>query len=216
MINFNRFSIIIQNLHDYISHLWKLPFGTPRCLQPWMESHGSCPKCRSAIDAALDVAQKAAFERWEDNQWVLEMMIWLVGSDACGSKVWYPLVPGRYLRIAGYWMFIPPTGIDCDPSAKRLFFFNHTKGMIGWDDFCILLHLFGIDFACETHQAVMEWCKTCWVCPKNPRGLRHQENVTIVWKCSKIGAHADFPIFSAKHYKRVAGWLDMDGYDMHR
>eukprot|EP00435_Cladocopium_sp_Y103_P010321 s857_g2.t1 len=36
------------------------------CLQPWMESRGSCPKCRSAIDAALDVAQKAAQERWED------------------------------------------------------------------------------------------------------------------------------------------------------
>lgn len=38
------------------------------CLQPWMENRGSCPKCRSAIDAALDVAQKAASERWEDKQ----------------------------------------------------------------------------------------------------------------------------------------------------
>lgn len=83
-----------------------------------MQNRGSCPKCRSAIDAALDVAQKAASERWEDKQWVLEMMIWLGGSNGYGIGVlwvkngqdtgtrWHP----RYLTIVAYWMFIRPYG----------------------------------------------------------------------------------------------------------
>lgn len=48
------------------------------CLKPWMERYGSCPSCRSAIDAALDTAQKAAEERWQET--------WFIGT--CDGKPW--------------------------------------------------------------------------------------------------------------------------------
>lgn len=136
-----------------VPHLWKLHFGNPRCLQPWMENRGSCPKCRSAIDAALDVAQKAASERWEDKQWVLEMMIWLGGSNGYGVLWVKTLVPVGTLGTLQLSLIGCSSAqmviIGFDPSPNRYFFFQpyQKDDWLGW-----LVHMFGIRF-----QPTSQW-----------------------------------------------------------
>ncbi|CAL1147577.1 unnamed protein product [Cladocopium goreaui] len=74
------------------------------CLQPWMENRGSCPKCRSAIDAALDVAQKAASER---ELWTVEL---LLGTTATSKA--------RHDAI-GHVEFQQPLQRDRRPPVRR-------------------------------------------------------------------------------------------------
>ena len=77
------------------------------CLKPWMEKYGSCPSCRSAIDAALDTAQKAAEERWQET--------WFIGWQICHGKPWSE---GMIAGISWRWCMLTSIKMIC--SWRRL------------------------------------------------------------------------------------------------